>query len=483
MGTDRDCHVTSQAIGGMNAGDMAQRTAAEVASLARQDAALAAALKAMADVREFIGTPEHILGSPATKHGEIAEHVEVGVRNAWDYLRQHAPSATFDGVARTAPEDYLVNGVAVQSKFINGVGQSLDHVLDHMRKYPGFGRDGSFYHIPKDQHALIEKLLTGEATDGLSARKAQDILGKVEAIKSLAGGQSLEQILRPSTSTYAEVQQGAVHQTLDGHEQRLRNAHDQRLEQIKQEHQPGISDALGAVGKGALVGTGVRLTVALYQKAKEGKNPLKGDFSPEDWKAVGLDAGQGALQGGIAAGTIYGLTQYANLTAPFAAAVASSAMAVGTLAKQYLAGEIGFSEFVELGLITCAEGAMVGIASAAGQTLIPIPVIGALVGATAGRLLLSFSKDHLGGATAQLANHLKTEYQIAIGKLNEAQQAFVQTMMETYDRLGDLTRLAFDVSRNVELRLLASVDLALAYGVAGPEILRDTQELDSFMLA
>ena len=41
--------------------------------LAQQDINLENALKELAELKEFIGDPTHILGSPFTKHGEIAE--------------------------------------------------------------------------------------------------------------------------------------------------------------------------------------------------------------------------------------------------------------------------------------------------------------------------------------------------------------------------------------------------------------------------
>ncbi|MCW3596823.1 hypothetical protein, partial [Burkholderia cenocepacia] len=109
-------------------------------------------------LREFIGEPGKILGRMDTKHGEIAEQVEVAVRRARDFLAQVAPGATFDGVGRTAPMDYRIDGVDFQSKFINGSSKGLTHVLEHMGKYKAFA-NGGVYHIPKDQHAQILDVL------------------------------------------------------------------------------------------------------------------------------------------------------------------------------------------------------------------------------------------------------------------------------------------------------------------------------------
>ena len=133
-----------------------RRAASELKNLNMQDFSFNEATKHIDAVRKFIGAPEKILGNPNTKHGEIAEQVEVGVRNARDVLEGNTAKATFDNVGRFASEDYLVDGVAVQSKFINGTNNGLSHVMNHMEKYSQFGRDGSYYHIPKDQYKIID---------------------------------------------------------------------------------------------------------------------------------------------------------------------------------------------------------------------------------------------------------------------------------------------------------------------------------------
>jgi len=180
---------------------------------------------------------------------------------------------------------------------------------------------------------------------------------------------------------------------------------------------------------------------------------------------------------------VYGLTTYADMAAPLAGAFVSSAMMVGKLAKQYRAGEIDFDEFVCLGQLACAEGAVVGLASAAGQALIPIPAVGALVGAVAGRWLASMARDHLAGDDARLATRLKEEHDALVSRLDTEIQRAVDRLIAIYDKLGDLTAAAFDMTRNVNLRVAASIELARAYDVSELDILHNEGELDDFMLA
>jgi hypothetical protein len=482
MSDERNLHTMSQVAGGIIASDAAARAAEEAAALVRQDQAFSEALGSIGRVRDFVGSPSSILGNAATKHGEIAEHVEVGMRNAWDYLQQKAPSATFEGVSRTAPEDYLINGTMGQSKFVNGVSQNLDHVLDHMHKYQSFGRDGSYYHIPRDHFETIQKVLHGEHVEGLSQRTIDAIFSKAREINSLSGGQGFEDVVKPGVSKYAEVQQGQIHQTLNRHEQEVGNANEEIKQQIREEHQPGLGEALGAVGKGALVGAGTRVAASVYAKHKQGKRLFNGDYTAEDWKELGIEAWKGAVQGGVAAGAIYALTQYADLAAPFAGAFVSSTMALVSLTKRYHDGELSFNELVELGQLACVEGAIVGLASALGQAVIPIPAVGALVGAVAGRWLVSLGKDFLGQDGAKLASRLESEHRARMAALDHEVSKFVAKMIVEYERLGSLTRAAFDLNRNAALRLEASVDLARAYSVEESKIIHSVDELDAFML-
>ena len=101
-----------------------------VVKLSHQDIAFVLAREQMQKVRDFIASPGNILGSMNTKHGEIAEQVEVGLRNSEQAIKEGLQDATtfratFEGVGRNARVDYLIDGIEVQSKFINGTNNSF----------------------------------------------------------------------------------------------------------------------------------------------------------------------------------------------------------------------------------------------------------------------------------------------------------------------------------------------------------------------
>jgi len=469
-GTVRD-QISAQVVEGINS----IRIHATTQMLSGQDDALLNAVQQIDLVRIFLGAPEKILGSPLTKHGEIAEQVEVAIRNARSLIEQQGFVATFDGVGRTAREDFLLNGVEVQSKFINGANNGLSHVLEHMDKYKDFGRDGSYYQIPKDQYETIIRVMNGDNGE-LKKKSVTAILAKVKEIEQESGQPFLD-VVRPSVQNYADPQQGKVLETLSKEEQRLTERNEQRKEQIASENGPSLAGAAQAAAIAGAVGGAVGLTTSLYAKYKDGKNVFKGHFSADDWLDVGIDTGTAASGGAIAGGSIYLMTNYANMAAPFAGAVVSAVKGVSALVVDYNANRIDLDEFVSLGTVVCAESAIVGIATAAGQTLIPIPVVGAVVGSVAGKMFAEFLK----GQSAQLQAAMDSRLNAYLGEVDRQYQVVLEEILEAFDRLGDLMTAAFDIERNTEL-LQSSVVLALSLGVSADALITSHQELDSFMM-
>lgn len=450
------------------------RVAEEATQLFAQDAAFQKAMDELTKVRDFVNDPEHILGSDGAKHGEVAEQVEVGVRRAWAWLRGAEQTATFDGVDRFAAEDYLIDGLGVQSKFINGVNNTLTHVLNHMSKYENFGRDGTFYHIPKDQFQLIQDVLNGE-THGLNAKTIRAILDKVAQVERDTG-QPFNEVVQPGVSSYAEVQLGKVHETLDGHQNELHEENENLKEQISLKHEPSWAEGLKAAGTAAAVGAALGFASKAWAKYREGKNIFKGDFTAQDWKDVGGSALQSGVAGGLAGGAIYALTNCAGMAAPFAGAFVTAAKGVASLAADYHAGKLSLEALIDNGLFVCSDAAIVGLCTFAGQTLIPLPVVGGILGALAGKFLSTFLNKKLKQAQVVLDDKLQ-QFRAALGA---EFQAVIARMEAKFSELGDLTVAAFDHSSNQDL-VEASVALARAHGVSEALLIQNDEDLDAFM--
>lgn len=470
-------NVQDQTLGAFVHNINEQRHVSEILNLLKQDQNFAKALEEVSKVREFVGTPEHILGSESTKHGEIAEQVEVGISNARSYLQGGEQVATFEGVGRFSPEDYRVNGLDVQSKFYNGINNTLGKgIIGHLDKYPDFTSNDGFYHIPKDQFDVIEKILNGEQVEGLNSKTIATIKANIAEIEKRSG-QSFTEVVKPGVSEYSEVQQGAVHETLDMHEEELNSQNTKIKKEINEAHQASLAEGLKATGVAAAVGASLSLGIGLYKHFKEGKNVFKGELSTEEWQALGIDTAKGAVVGGVTGASVYMLTNYASLSAPFAAAVVSASKGLASLHADYRRGEIGLNEFTSMGLMICAESSIVGLATVAGQTLIPIPVLGAVIGSLAGQMMVNL----LGKDSGKTVSALKKEMDGFMLDLNKKYRHVVEHIMIQFKLLGDLTMAAFDFELNMSL-LTRSVELAQAYGVAEDKILKSIADVDDYFL-
>ncbi|MGM0786012.1 MAG: hypothetical protein ACQEUM_18105 [Pseudomonadota bacterium] len=453
------------------------RHQAEVLQQAIQDQAFEKAQEQVEAVRRFIGTPENILGNHSTKHGEIAEQVEVGIRNARSAVNQADMMATFDGVGRTARADYMIDGLDVQSKFYNGARNSLDGILNHLEKYPDFTGSDGYYHIPKDQHEEIRRLLSGEQVGDLNDKTIRAIQSKVEEVERQSG-RPFAEVVQPGSSDYSDVQQGVIHDTLDSHDDELRDTNSQLKETIHQEHQASLTEGLKATGVAAGLGGGIALGTALYGKYREGKNPFAGDFTRKDWADVGVTTSKGATGGAVAGASLYALTNYAGMGAPFAAAIVSTGKGVAALSMQLKQGDIDTDEFVELGTVVCAEAAIVALATVAGQVAIPLPVVGSVVGSLSGRFLAEVAIN----TPEAVSKRLEADMQALLDRLEEEHKGIMLQIHAEFDALGSLMDAAFQVELNYGLRE-RSLALATTLGVPEDQLIHNDSELDDFMLS
>ena len=456
-----------------------------------QEQAFGNALSEIDWVRTKIGSPENILGSEKTKHGEIAEIAEVGIRRARDILVGRTPNAFWNEADRLGAEDYGIGGIPVQSKFINGVNNGLRHVISHAERYPDFGsNDGGFYHIPRDQHDTILRVMKGD-TDGFNPRTVAAIQSKVQSIEHLRG-RPFDDIVQPASHNYADVMQGKIHDTLDGHESDLSDKNRALKQQIKEEHSEEVKTAqakaaptLGEMGqiaaKGAAVGAGLNITVHVYKRwAQDGRPPTQ--FTQDDWKEIGGSALSGGTAGGISAAALYGLTNYSTLSAPFAGAVVSSGRAMVTLTQQYQNGNISYDEYTDLSLIATTEAGIAAAGAALGQALIPVPVLGAVIGSSTARLVSMHAKTLLEKEADQLAERIDLQFEQQIASLTREHRLILARLDAKMLRLGDLTSTAFDLNINAHLLLLSSMRLAEAHGVPDALIIRSTNDVDAFIL-
>lgn len=440
------------------------------------------------NVRAFVNDPTHILGAEATKHGEIAEHIEVEIGNARRVMDGLAPDRTFDNVGRTAPEDYLISGVKVQSKFINGGNKSLDAVLGHMRDYPDFTSGGGYYHIPKDQYETIEKVLSGQ-TDGINYRTITKCKAAVERIETTSG-RSFRDVVRPGISKYDEVQLGRVDETLEQHEAVFKSEAAAKEREIqserrnKEEVAGHITDATwgkaakaGAIS--AIIQGSTMAGIKVYQKIHEGKSVS--EFNVDDWKDIGYDFAKGGAKGGLSGISIYWLTAKNVMSAPFAGAVTSSAIGVADLYANYRSGKLDYNEFCDSTTALAVEAGLAAVGSAIGQAVIPIPIVGAVVGSAVSKAALEITKQVVGKKEKALILKMEESWNNAQQRADEAVKIWLKAMNDYYANLGGFIEAA--MRKDSAARMYGSINLCKVLGVPDALTLHNINELNAFILS
>ena len=127
-----------------------------------------------------------------------------------------------------------------------------------------------------------------------------------------------------------------------------------------------------------------------------------------------------------------------------------------------------------------ATGAAIG--AAIGQTVIPIPIVGALVGSIVTTTALSLGKGVLNKHEIKVINLYQEKVNAYVEKLDKEYQVKLDELLNKYQKLGELQRYSFDFNINVQLRFVSSINLARLVGVAEEKILKDEEEIDDFFL-
>ncbi len=450
-----------------------------VRKLFAQDINLKEALQELQKLKDFIGDPSKILGSPLTKHGEIAEHFQVNISNARRLILGLFPEYTFEGVGRTAPEDYLFQGRPVQSKFYVGDlgNRSFDAVKEHLKTYPGFIKtDNGFYQIPKDQYEKIISILN-KPSSALS--RSENTL--VKSIRQWERDEqiSFTRVVKPSVANYQDVQQGKAVASIKGEEDNIRQIDQQRRNEAYEASKPTIKQGVQATAVSAAVEGGMSFCLGVAKKLKEGKKVS--EFTAEDWKEVGLDTAKGTATGGIRGAAIYGMTNFTATPAAVASAFVTAVLGVASQARQLQLGNISEEEFLDNSQVLCLDVSVSAVSSLLGQVFIPVPVLGAVIGNVVGTMLYGITKDYF----SQREQALSQSYMQGIEQLNkeldEHYQMLIAQLKKEFAKFVSITELAFD--EDVNLAFDGSVALADYIGVQSGKVLRNKADIDSFFLA
>lgn len=417
-------------------------------------------------------------------HGFISEFAETGIRNARDVFQELQKSVIL--LNNNGPADILLQGKEVQMKFYN-------NILEEVRQSSNYGNMTMMF--PKDHIEVIEKIMSGAKSiefNGNVLSNAQiNNIRKVIEDESVLRGVSYEKWLESSVLKYKDVQKETIHQTLSEEVNDINRQTDQQKSDIKkesdsdrlkaqQEAQPSFGEASKVAGIGAAVQGGVNLGIFIYQKHKDGKEVW--NFDIEDWKECGISTVKGTIKGGISGYAIYGLTNVCHLAAPSAGAITSGTFGLSNAIIKYRKGDVDTDEFIELVTLNAIDATGAAIGAAIGQTVIPIPVVGALIGSIVVTTALNLGKGILNKREIEVINLYQERINSFVNKLDKEYRAKLDELLNKYHKLGELQQYSFDLNINVNLRLISSINLAKSVGVQEKDILKSEDDIDEYFL-
>lgn len=461
-----------------------QRIEALIQALKDQDISLEQALSELQKLKDFIGDPAHILGKDTTKHGEIAENVQVYISNARRLIEGLDREYSFDGVSRTAPEDYLKRAQQVQSKFLNGLERTLngnggaDGILQHLRKYPDFVENGGTYDIPKDQYEEMIRLLDLRKTNPSALSKQNWRVLRAIDFFERESGLDVRKNLNPSIAAYDDVQQGTVCNTIKKEEAAIKKTDQDRRNAAYQKSRPSLREGAKVTAVSAALEGGAAFCSNVAKKRKAGKKLA--DFTAEDWKDVGIDTGAGTMKGAIRGTAVYTLSNFTATPANVATSLVTAAFGVAAQARLLREGRIGDEEFLINSEALCLDVTVSTVSSMLGQTVIPVPVLGAIIGNVAGMFLYDIAKTQGLKREASLIANYQAEMEALLERLDEQGRALMRLLEENLKKFQSMMDLAFDP--DVNLAFSASIQFARFNGVPEDKILKTKADIDAFFL-
>ncbi len=353
----------------------------------------------------------------------------------------------------------VIPGTLTQSKFVGRNGaECFEKFLS--KDYDKYLKNGMKMEIPKDFFGDFQK----EAN--IKIKSLESRIAKQKSFGNFQKAANLEEKLqkcktikantRPASATKKEVIEARLNPNLSTAKDVTRVS-----------HQTGMN----AAQTGALIGGGVSLITNIYECVANGKDPMK---AIKHTAIVTLKGGVLSYGSAFASSSLGGLMQSsANRIIQSLGKGSVSAMIVGAgvvnckVLIDYFRGKINESELLkQLGKANTtlvSSGAM----AVAGQALIPIPVVGMLVGGFVGAILSEtcFNAFLKAREEAKLAHQRRIEIKKECREFIKLLEIYQNQFKEVFERYFHETTRFFNQSFDELERALYAGDGDLAIAV------------------
>ena len=479
------------------------------------NAALKSIDAAFEDVQIIIDTNR---GGDSGIHGYIAEAAQHGVGNAKEWIEGKIPS--FEWINDNGMLDLKHGAIGLQMKFVKSGGKlSLNALKTYLGKYPEFLKNKNKFMIPKDFYEKIDSLLEMSDKDVKYLTKNSDpSISEWRFVRKFFEESSIKfEDIEPSDLTYNQVQKNAIEDSLttvkntlkkeaDNKKNALINDAEKKKDQLKEEafeekkiaidkSKPTIKDTAKAGVIGAALEGGVSFTLAIKEKLKE--KDIK-DFNSDDWNEIFKKTGIDTAKGGVRGVVVHLMTNRNTLpdgvlamvdpssigkyTTPATVANAVVTASFGMAEQVFLfsKGELSETDFIYNSEVVCLDATISAVSSLIGQTIIPVPVLGALIGNTVGTMMYKIAKDSFNNKQLKVIEKFNEDQKILDKNLSDEYQNFILSLTIKMQTYFDLLDSAF--APDPVLAFKGSIDLAERLGVPTDELLTTKEKRDSYFL-
>lgn len=419
-------------------------------------------------------------GGVTGMHGFIAEVAESGISNARKEILGKRPNCIW--INDNGPVDIKRDGVCIQQKFSASGGHlSLQAVRQHLDKYPDFLKNGGKYQVPEDHYEQIKRLLSisKKQADKMPTSTGEFSLSQWRYVHEVFKDKKLRfEDIEPSKLEYKDVQAGQIHQTLNAEEQSLRETDKKIRSAAYTKSLPSIKQGEQVTAFSAAIEGGTTFVLAIARKINSGKR--LSDFTDDDWQDIFRETGIRTFKGGVRGVSIYALTNFTATPAAVASSVCTASFGIAQQAYLLRHGAINEEKFIMNSELLCLDCSISALSSFIGQALIPLPVIGAVIGNSVGTCLYHIAKDNLSKKEQQIINGYLGELEKLDQQLDQMYRSYIDELNTTLMRYYRLLDKAF--SPDYEEAFNGSIALAKYVGVPTDDILKSKSEIDHYFL-
>lgn len=413
-------------------------------------------------------------------HGFIAEVAECGIGNARSQIEGNAP--VYKWINDNGPEDLRRGAVLIQQKFVqSGNHLSLQAIQQHLQTYPDFLKNGGVYQIPADHYEKIQWLLSisEKEANKMPTGTGDFSLKQWKEVHALFDkGVLPKEAIEPSKLDYKSVQKNSYEKTLHNEQKNLQKRNQERKDQAYQKSKPSFKEGAEATVVSAFIEGGMTLCLEIIKKHQEGKHIS--EFDKDDWSSIGKSSSIGFAKGGIRGISVYMLSNYTATPAAVANSLITASFGVAEQTHLYRKGEISQLSFIENSELLCLDAAVSALSSIAGQVLIPVPVLGAIIGNATGTILYKIGMNHLSKKEQLLIEEHLESIKETERELSEKYTRFINELIEDINLFFDILESAF--APDIRMAFNGSIELAILSGVPSEEILDSKEKIAGYFL-